>query len=206
MAFGKKKEDIFFTLFKDYSKKLSEMSEKFAEFIDSYPSGDYTVELKNMESLCDSKKHGIISELNDSFVTPFDREDIFTIAGQLDDIADFMEDIVNKFSIYNISYMPDAAKELGRIIVKLVAEVDRLFNVLPESQKSGEARDAIICINDLEDQGDIIFRKALADLFRNEKDAIEIIKWNEMYEMLEDAIDSAENLADTVEGILTKNA
>ena len=207
MGLRQKKEDVFFTMFKGYSKTLLEMGHKFDEFIDTYPGSESaTVEMKNYESLCDTKKHEIITELNDSFVTPFDREDIYAIAGQLDDIADYIEDIVSKFGIYDVSQMRDDAKTLSKILVKLTEQVDMLFQALPESKKTSEVRDAIIRINDLEDQGDVIYRNALSYLFKNEKDAVEIIKWNEMYEMIENAIDSAEHLADTIEGILTKNA
>ena len=207
MALRKDKEDIFFTLFKDFASELSIMSKQFEVFCNDLSAESKASEImKDFESQCDSKKHIIINQLNDSFVTPFDREDIFTIAGQLDDIADYMEDIVCKFGLYNVSALREDAKPLVSIIVKMTAQISHLFNALPESKKGYEVKEAIINLNGLEDQGDEIFRNALARLFHEENDPIEVIKWKDIYELLEDAIDSGEHLADTVEGIMAKYA
>ena len=207
MSLAKKKEDVFFTLFKDYANLLLEMSTEFDRFFEIFPDvGNLPVTMKEYESKGDSKKHTIINELNDSFVTPFDREDIFAMADQLDDLADFMEDIVSKFCAYNLSVIRDDAKELARLISDEVRQTAVLFNALPEFKKNMEVKDAIISINNTEDMGDVIFRNAISKLFHNDTDPVEIIKWKDLYELLEATLDSGENLADTVEGILTKNA
>lgn len=207
MALKKKKEDIFFTLFKDYTRTLASMGEHFSTFIKNYPDTERSAEImKSLESECDGKKHKIIWELNESFVTPFDREDIYTIAGQLDDMADFMEDIVSKFYIYNVSVMRKDARELGSIIVEEIALVEKLFQALPDMKNSTEAKECIIGLNNLEEQGDTIYRRALSTLFKEELNPLEVIKWKELYELLEAAIDAGEHLADSVEGTLTKYA
>jgi Phosphate transport regulator (distant homolog of PhoU) len=207
MALVKKKEDIFFTLFKEFSQSLKEMAVEFGKFFNGFPADPgYAVILKEFETKCDIKKHRIMEELNSSFVTPFDREDIFAISEQLDDIADFMEDIVSKFGTLNVTDMRDYAKEFCGIIIEMVNSVDRLFIALPDSKHTGDTKTAIIEMNELEDKGDIVYNHALSDLFRNEKDPIEIIKWKEIYEQLEGTLDAGEHLADTIEGILTKNA
>lgn len=207
MALGKKKEDIFFTLFKDFAAEISIMGKEFGSFCDTFASDSNAAEImKDFESQCDSKKHIIINQLNDSFVTPFDREDIFTLAGQLDDISDYMEDIACKFGLYNVSTLRDDARQFISIIVRMTAQISVLFKALSEPKKSYEVKEAIISLNALEDEGDAVFRKALARLFREEKDPIEVIKWKDLYELLEDTIDSGEHLADTVEGIMAKYA
>ena len=95
MAIRKKKDDIFFILFKDFASELSIMSKEFENFCCTFSLDGKAAEImKDFESQCDSKRHTIMHHLNDSFVTPFDREDIFTLAEQLDDISDYMEDIV----------------------------------------------------------------------------------------------------------------
>lgn len=207
MAFKQKKEDVFFTLFKDFAAELSIMGKQFEAFCQSFdPEGKSAEIMKDMESQCDSKKHIIINELNDSFVTPFDREDIFTIAGQLDDVADLMEDIMCKFHLYNIPVLREEALQLVNIIVKETAQIGELFKALPDSKKGYEVKESIISLNNLEDQGDIIYRESLGKLFREESDPVEILKWKDLYELLENAIDAGEHLADTVEGIMAKNA
>lgn len=205
MAFGKK-EDVFFTLFKDFSAALSVMGADFSAFLKSFPQTDATEKMKEYEASCDEKKHAIMRQLNDSFVTPFDREDLFTMAGQLDDLADYMEDIVSKFKIYNIHTMREEALTLGAILTEITGQVNVLFCALPDSKKDHSASEAVVRINGLEDKGDYVYRQALTRLFHEETDTLEILKWREIYKLLEDAIDSGEHLADTVEGILTKNA
>ena len=207
MALSRKKEDIFFTLFKDFAAEISIMGKQFESFCNTYSADSRAAEImKDFESQCDSKKHILINQLNDSFVTPFDREDIFALAGQLDDLADYMEDIVCKFGLYDVHTLREDAGQLVSVIVKITGQINALFKALPESKKGYEVKEAIISINDLEDQGDVIFRNSLAKLFREEKDPVEIIKWKDIYELLEDTIDAGEHLADTVEGILSKNA
>ena len=153
-----------------------------------------------------AKKHAIVHELNNSFVTPFDREDIFVIAGQLDDIADFMEEIVSKFVIYGIRELREEAVEMGNIITRMTKLVDALMCAMPESKKNDEARQLVIKISSLEDLGDAAYRRGLSRLFREEKDPVEIIRWKDLFEIIEDGIDAGEHLAETVEGVLTKNA
>ena len=207
MAFGRQKEDVFFTKFKDFSAQLVKMGEDFGGIVNNYASAVNPGELmKETESLCDAKKHAIVHELNNSFVTPFDREDIFVIAGQLDDIADFMEEIVSKFVIYGIRELREEAVEMGNIITRMTKLVDALMCAMPESKKNDEARQLVIKISSLEDLGDAAYRRGLSRLFREEKDPVEIIRWKDLFEIIEDGIDAGEHLAETVEGVLTKNA
>ena len=117
-----------------------------------------------------------------------------------------MEDIVCKFGLYNIESLHEDARQYVSLIVQMTAQINELFEALPDSKNEGRARDAIININNLENQGDILFRDSLARLFREEKDPVEIIKWKDIYELLEDTLDAGEHLADTAEGILAKYA
>ncbi len=207
MAFKRKREDIFFIMFKDFAEALVEMGESFGKVINDYGNAeDQIAELKALESECDVKKHKILGQLNESFITPFDREDIVLIADQLDDIADYMEDIANKFVIYDVKVLREDAVEMGNIIVESTLHVKIIFDGLADSKKSDATKTAIVEINRLEDLADAIFRRAIAKLFREEKDPVEIIRWNGIYEGLEDALDACEHLADSVEGVMMKNA
>ena len=206
MAFGRKKEDVFFTMFKDFSNSLVIMGDNFSKVINDYNNVERLIaDLKIAESECDVKKHAIMEKLNESFVTPFDREDIICIAGQLDDIADYMEDIANKLLIYDVKALRDDAVEMGNLIVDSIAQVKVIFEGLADSKKSDRTKAAIIEINRLENIADAVFRRAIPKLFK-EENAIEIIKWKDIYEGLEDAIDACEHLADSVEGVMMKNA
>ena len=207
MGLKGKKEDVFFTMFREFSNDVNAMGEDFNSFIHTFPGPEgFSDTMKKRESECDRKKHAIISELNNSFVTPFDREDLFMLAQQLDDIADYMEEIVSEFDTYGVQKLRPDAANLAELIFEQVKQVVVLFDSLPESQKNLATHDAVININHLEDKGDILFRQALKKLFAEEKDPLEVIRWKALYEVIEDALDAGEHLADTVEGILTKNA
>ena len=135
MAISKKKEDIFFILFKDFASELSIMSKEFENFFSTFSLDGKAAEImKDFESQCDSKRHTIMHHLNDSFVTPFDREDIFTLAGQLDDISDYMEDTVCKFGLYNIDSLHEDARQYVSLIVQMTAQINELFEALPGSK------------------------------------------------------------------------
>lgn len=207
MAFGKKKEDAFFVMFRDFADALEHMGELFGSIINNYHNIERAVaDLKAAESECDVRSHRILEKLNESFVTPFDREDIFLITGQLDDMADYMEDAASKFIIYNVKELRDDVVEMGNLIVDSAKQVKVLFDLLPDGKKRDEAKAAIIRINHLENLGDAVYRRALTKLFREETDPVEIIRWKDIIEVLEETLDACEHLADTVEGVMTKNA
>ena len=207
MVFGKKKEDEFFVMFRDFAKAIAVMGDNFGSIINEYHNIERAVaDMKMAESECDTRSHKILERLNESFVTPFDREDIYAIVGQLDDIADYLEDTSSKFIIYDVHELRQDAVELGNLIKDSCHQIHELFDSLPDPKKIDKVKDGIIGINRLENLGDEIFRRALSKMFQEEKDPIEIIKWKDIYETLEDTLDACEHLADTVEGVMMKNA
>ena len=207
MAFGKKKKDVFFTMFKDFANTLEKMGRDFSGIINDYRNVERAIaDMKLTESDCDAKSHKILDVLNGSFVTPFDREDIFTIVNQMDDLADYMEDTASKFQIYCVEELRNDAVEMGNLIVDATKEVKKLFDALPERGKNDSAKAATIEINRLENLGDAVYRRAIGKLFKEEDNPIEVIKWKDIYENLEETLDACEHLADTVRGVMVKNA
>ena len=206
MVLGKKKEDMFFNMFRDFAGSLDEMGSNLNGIITDYHNVERAIaDMKMTESECDVKSHAILNELNESFITPFDREDIFAIANQMDDIADYMEDAASKFQIYDVTDIKNDAVEMGNLINDSTSRIRKLFETLPYSKKNDETFASIIEINRYENLGDEVYRRALSKLFRQESDPIEIIKWKDIYETLEDTLDACEHLADTVRGVLVKN-
>lgn len=206
MIFERKKENQFLKLFKDFADTLDQMGNDFGSIIRNYENVERSIaDMKMTESECDEVSHAILDELNKSFITPFDREDIFTIANQLDDIADYLEDTASKLQIYDVDHIKNDAVEMADLIDDATSKIKILFDVLPESKKKSKITETIIEINRLENLGDAVFRRALWKLFRDEENPIEIIRWKDIYENLEDTLDACEHLADTVRGVVIKN-
>lgn len=207
MAIGRKKEDVFFTMFRDFADALVEMGGQFSTIFNDYQMVSRAMaDMKIAESECDVRSHEIIQKLNESFITPFDREDICTIANQLDDLADYLEETVSKLVIYDIAELRDEAVEMGNVLTDAVEQIKIMFDNLPDTKKREKVKASVVEINRLENIADSIYRTAISRLFKEEKDPVNIIKWKDIYETLEDTLDACEHLADTVEGVMIKNA
>lgn len=206
MIFERKKENQFLKLFKNFADTLDQMGNDFGSIIRNYENVERAIaDMKMTETECDEVSHAILDELNKSFITPFDREDIFTIANQLDDIADYLEDTASKLQIYDVDHIKNDAMEMADLIDDATSKIKILFDILPESKKTCKITEIIIEINRLENLGDAVFRRALWKLFRDEEDPIEIIRWKDIYENLENTLDACEHLADTLRGVVIKN-
>ncbi len=159
-----------------------------------------------LETECDMEVHKILKALNGSVDTPFDRGDIYSVTKQMDDIVDSLEEVANRFVAFNVESVRHEAVYLADLIMQSIRELEVLFKHLAEMNKNDIVREQIIEVNRIENEGDVIFRKALAKLFREEKDPIELIKWKHLFEKLEKSLDSCENVANILEGVSMKYA
>jgi predicted phosphate transport protein (TIGR00153 family) len=171
---------------------------------------DYSEEnfkkIKELEQQCDTLSHEIIDILNETFITPIDREDIHKIVNEIDDIMDLINVVANRLYIYKIktvknTYFPEFLEN----ITDAVDAVKNAILSLKDIKKPRRILEYCIEINRLENSGDSIREKAIMELFEKEKDPIEIIKWKEIYEVLETVLDSCEKVARTIEEVLVKN-
>ena len=160
-------------------------------------------EMQAIEHEGDRATHAIIAKLNTTFITPFDREDIHRLASSLDDVLDFVNAAAVRLVMYKIAQPPVAAAELARLIVLQAEELAIGVSLLEKN--NGVLRHCEE-INRLEDEADKVSRKAIAVLFENEKDPIQLIKMKELYEVLEYATDKAEDAANVLEAIVLKSA
>lgn len=154
----------------------------------------------------DAITHTIFSELNSTFVTPLDREDIHKLASALDDILDFMDGSVARFNLYGLKRYPSAMGQLADILAKSIVEVRNGVHMLRNIHKSSEIQATLKKINTYENEADALFEKTVSELFAKEKNAIEIMKLKEVYVGLETATDKCEDAANVLESILIKNA
>ncbi len=201
------KEDKFFELFRETANKACEASEMLLDFMnDEVFSEDKLKKIKDIEHDGDKIQHKILEQLNKSFITPFDREDIYYIAKGMDDIIDDIEYTSSRFVMLNLSKPTKQAKDLAALIAEGCKEVAGIMDELKNMKNNKALAKKIIETNRIEEDGDKISRQAIKDLFRSDLPVLEIIKLREIYESLENTLDALEDVANAVEGIVMKNA
>jgi predicted phosphate transport protein (TIGR00153 family) len=167
------------------------------------PLWDKADEIKEVEHKCDFLTHEVIQRLHKTFVTPLDREDIHTLARSLDDVIDAIDDSAGVLRLYQISSVRPDARDLARIIKASTEQVVSAMKALGKKQGISAAA---VEINRLENEADRAHAIALRRLFEEERDAIQIIKWKEVFDFLEAATDRCEDVANVLEGVVVKHA
>src|SRR5215471_1828103 len=194
----------FFQMFAEMAGNLGDGARLLKKTLDEFKDVEARVQqLKDIEHRGDEMTHNILTKLNQTFITPFDREDIYRLASSLDDVLDFINTAATRLVMYGIANPPPAAAELAGLIVLQSEELARGVSVL---EKNGAVMKHCEEVNRLEDQADHIGRRAIAELFDTEKDPIRLIKLKELYEGLEMATDKAEDAANVLESIVLKSA
>lgn len=194
----------FFALFAELSDNLTEGATLLRSILENPRDLSMRVEqIQAIEHKGDRATHAIISKLNQTFITPFDREDVHRLASSLDDVLDFVNSAANRLVMYKITNPPPVSAELAGLIVLQCAELARGVSLL---EKNGHVMDHCEEVNRLEDVADHVSRRAIAELFEHEKDPILLIKLKELYEVLETATDKAEDAANVLEAIVLKSA
>jgi len=201
------KEEKFFELFIESAQNMVKASHVLKEMVDSWEFIDGRVaEITELEHQGDTITHQIMAQLNRTFVTPFDREDIAQLAHTMDDVTDFIHAAADAMFIYKIESPTQRAKELADIIVQAVAEVERAVGKLRRRADLKQIMERCVEINRLENMADRVFRSAMAELFDDTTDIAQIIKWREIYEYMESATDRCEDVANVLEGVALKHA
>lgn len=199
------KEEKFFVMFQNMAKSIVEGAVAIKDMLDHFSDPQKSKALiKEIEHNCDTQTHDIIKKLNKSFITPFDREDIYSLAAALDDIIDIIDAATQHILVYHIDRITPEAKELGFIILKACQTIEKAVSVLEKQpQKISEF---CVEINSLENEADRVRSDAISRLFDEEKDPIRLIKWKEIYENLELVTDKCEDAANILESVVVKNA
>jgi predicted phosphate transport protein (TIGR00153 family) len=198
------RETKFFDLFAELSSCMSEGARLLRSIMEDPHDLEIRVEqMQAIEHRGDKATHDIMTKLNQSFITPFDREDIHRLASSLDDVLDFMNAAASRLVTYKIAEPTAAAAELAGILVLQSEELARGVSLL---EKNGKVMQHCDEINRLEDDADHVSRKAIGELFEHEKDPIRLLKMKELYEVLEVATDKAEDAANVLEAIVLKSA
>lgn len=195
----------FFDMFAELATSIGEAARLLKQTLDDFQDIDARVKaLKVIEHSGDIMTHNILTKLNQTFITPFDREDIYRLASSLDDVLDFTYSAGVRLVMYKITSAPPAAAQLAEIVVK---QADQLLQAVGRLEKKHDrVLECCVEINRLENEADAVSRAAIGELFDKEKDPIALIKLKELYEALETATDKAEDAANVLEGVVLKSA
>jgi len=198
------REEKFFDLFVEDAQNVLAGARLLEEFFRSYDQRERLAsQLRDLERAGDGISHDIGQRLEKTFVTPFDREDIHQLISRLDDVLDFIEEVADTCILYKIEEPTPPAIEQTAIVVKQVEEIVKALERLKGFKNLAPHW---IEIHRLENDGDRVARQAMADLFTNGTDPVAIIKWKDLYALLEDAIDACEDVANVIERIVVKHA
>ena len=194
----------FFDLYLQASANTVEIARLLVELLDRFPEGGRALigQIKELEHLGDRLTHEIVLLLNKTFVTPFDRDDMYRLAGALDDICDHIDEAADNLGSYGVDRVPEKAREQAGVILRASTKLDEAVRRLEGFKDSS---DQLAELRALEDEGDALERDAVAELFRSTDDAKTIIRWKDIHERLEEAVDALENAADVLEAIVVKN-
>jgi len=203
------KDRVFFTLFENASANLELIAEKLVLLVyqeDFNKRALIISEMKDIEHQNDLITHQIFIELGQNFITPFDREDIHTLATALDDIADFIYDTGKKINMYKIDPSDSSIQKMADAIKVSVLAVNRAVTGLRDLKNTQKIMDCIIKINTIENQADDIFDLSIENLFENEQDIKILIKKREIYKLMEIVTDKCEDAGNVMESIIVKYA
>ena len=201
------KEEKFFDLFEELISKIEEGGKMFMEMVETYEYPPQKIaKLKELEHEADVITHRTYEKMHKTFLTPLDREDIYALVNKMDSIMDMTEAAAARMHLYKVKKPTKVIIDQAKILILAIQKVKLIIHAMRDMKNSKMIMDACVEINTLENEGDIVLRSAMVDLFEHEKDAIELIKWKEIFERIEEAIDVCEDVSNIVEGIVLKHA
>src|ERR1044071_8110355 len=197
------REEKYFAMLSQLAAKVREGGEIFIRIFQDFSNRVvYADQIKQIERACDDLGAKIFQKLNSSFITPIDREDVYLLVTELDDVIDMMNDLARRFDIYSVTKLREDATEIARVLGSATSEIADVFALLEEQQGLGEHTRTI---SQLEKRADSLYRDAVRRLFKEERDPIEVIKWMFIYEELENSIDRCKDVAEALEAVVVKN-
>jgi uncharacterized protein len=197
------KEREFFDLFEEAGANIVRATDLLERMLRQWPDhAELAQDVVVCEQEGDRITHDIVQRINATFVTPIDREDIYALASALDDIVDYTEEVAVFLGLYRIEAPMEQAQEMAKILQEASRQI---ANAVPRLRRFDDIRHFTVEVNRLENDGDRVMREALASLFERGIDPMMVIRWKDIFERLEDAIDATETAANILEGIVLKN-
>jgi predicted phosphate transport protein (TIGR00153 family) len=194
----------FFELYNRAAANNVEIAQQLVELLDRFPEGaqDLAREVKELEHEGDRLTHELVDLLNRTFVTPFDRDDMYRLAGALDDICDHIDEATGKIVSYGVAEIREPARGQAQVIRRAAG---KLAEAIGRLEGFKDSKRVLIELRELEDEGDRLSHDGVSSLFADDGDPLFVIRWKDIHEGLEEAVDACENAADVLEAILVKN-
>ncbi|MFN2502412.1 MAG: DUF47 domain-containing protein [Pyrinomonadaceae bacterium] len=198
------REDQYFTLFSQMGGKIEEAAALLVELMEGSDQNfdALSKRIKDVEHQCDELNHEVTVRLNRSFITPFDREDIYTLSMTLDDVCDYIDAAARAMVMFNIHESDEYARQLAIILQKLAKEISGALALLNGAKGMSPH---LLEIQRLENEADDVYFRAMAALFKSSADPVRIIVWKELYEILENGTDRCEGVGNVIESIVLKH-
>lgn len=198
------KDRAYFDLFEAAATNMAHAAEMLSTMLADYPDKKHLVDdIRATESAGDSITHDLINRLNNTFVTPIDREDILELASAFDDVIDYTEETADYLGLYGIEAPMEQSQRLARILLDATRQLQL---AVPSVRDFSDASEPIREVHRLENDGDRVSRDAIASLFQGGIDPMVVIRWKDIFSRLEHAIDACEHVADVIDEIIIKNA
>jgi predicted phosphate transport protein (TIGR00153 family) len=199
------KEDEFFDLFEELVNKIEEGGELFLDLVEHYEYSDQKIaKLKELEHEADVITRNTYEKMHKTFLTPIDREDICDLVHKMDSILDMVEASATRMSLYKVKVPASEIIDQAVILNKAIKKVKYIVYAMRNMKNAKMILDSCVELHTLENEGDIVMRMTISRLFECEKDPIELIKWKEIFERIEESIDICEDVSNIVEGIVLK--
>ncbi len=197
------REEQYFSLLYNFASMIKQGGEVFLKvFQDFQNHADYANQIKDVELACDDLAGKITQKLNSSFITPIDREDIYLLVTEMDDVIDMINSLARRITIYDVRAPRPDAIEIASRLAKATVEIEEAFARLT---RYGEVIAHCDAIKKLEKEADTLYSEAVRRLFKEEKNSFEVIKWMSLYEELERCVDRCKDVAEAIEAVMVKN-
>ncbi len=207
--FGPKARDgVFFHAFTEHASRSVEAASLLLDMLEHLDRKErLALDIGEKEAAGDRLTHETVKRLHETWITPLDRFDIPGLISKLDDVLDLIEAVAERLVLFEIHQARPQAVELARVLLKACEDVQRAMLLLPQlASKGKELLDICVEINRLENEADAIYRKAIAELFHNGNDPIDVMKWRDLFDNIEEATDRCEDVANIVEGVVLEYA
>lgn len=200
------KEEKFFDLFEELINKIEEGGKLFEAFLENYENpAAKAAKIKEIEHEADVITHRTYEKMHTTFLTPLDREDIYTLVNNMDSILDLIEASAARMYLYKIKKPTEEIKAMAKVLNRCIAALKQVVHGLRDLKNTKLMSEISVTIHTLENEGDVLVRGSVAKLFEDKVDVYDLIKWKEIYERIEEAIDICEDVSNIVEGIVLKH-